>query len=165
MASSRIAYAIHLAVISIASAITYLAIIVQIRKNRKTSKTDLLFTALGLSNFSISVFTIFRSLVFSLLNFNDTKTSLFDAVFFGLYATHSDLNLSLNVAIEYNRLCAAGQRKKYSQDKERSKLQRRLIVVTVVGSLALGMANGLALGFVRIRLLRNWIEAVSRFIT
>ena len=163
MVTSRKACAIHLAVIEVASTI---AMVVHIWRKRKTSKkTDSLFAALGLSNFSLSAFTIFRSFMLSLTTLNDTRTSLLDAVLFGLHATLSNINLSLNVAIAYSRFCAVAEPMKYSEKKERSKLQRRLIAIIVVGSLALGIATGVALGFVRIRLVRNWIEAVSRFIT
>ena len=166
MVNSPTACAIHLGVIDIASTIANLAMVVHIWKNRKTSKKiDVLFAALGLSNFSFTVFMIVRLFKVSLIAFNDTRTSLFDAVFFGLYTILSDLNLSLNVAIAYSRFCAVAQPRKYSEDEERSRLQRRLIAITVVGSLALGIANGVVLGFVGIRLVRNWIEAASRFIT
>ena len=166
MVSSRSTCSTHLGVIDVVSTIANLAMVVHIWKNRKTSKkTDMLFAALGLSNVSLTVFMIFRVFKVSLIALNDTKTSLLDAVFFGLYTILSDLNLSLNVAIAYSRFCAVAQPRKYSEDEERSRLQRRLIAITVVGSLALGIANGVVLGFVRIRLVRNWIEAVSRFIT
>ena len=166
MVSSGVACAIHLPVIDIASTIANLAMVFHIWKNRKTSKKiDLLFAALGLSNFSFTIYMIVRFVTVRLIAFNDTKTSLFEAVSFGLYTILSDLHLSLNVAIAYSRFCAVAQPRKYSEEKERSRLLKRLIAITVVGSLTLGMANGIVLGFVQIRLVRNWIEAASRFIT
>ena len=166
MVSSRVACALHLPVIDIASTIANLAMVVHIWKNRKTSKKiDMFFAALGLSNFSLTIYMIVRFVTVRLIAFNDTRTSLFETVSFGLYTILSDLHLSLNVAIAYSRFCAVAQPRKYSEEKERSRLLKRLIAITVVGSVTLGIANGIVLGFVRIRLVRNWIEAASRFIT
>ena len=139
--------------------------IIHIWKTRKNPrKTDLLFAALGLSNFSVSAYMIFRAFMISLLKLNEKVITHVETVLYGLYAILSNTNLTLNVAIAYNRFCVVSEPMRYSDEKERSRLQKRFIVIVLVTSVVSGVTTGVVIGVVNSRIVRNWIEAVSRFL-
>ena len=166
MSSSQNACAIHIAVLDIISIIANFSMIIHIwRTKNNTRKTDLIFAALGLSNFTVSVFLIFRALMTSLVTFNNTYVSPIEAILYGLYGVFTSQNLLLNVGIAYSRLCAVSQPMRYSKEKERSRLQKKLILIIIVISNVLGVATGFAAGISHNRVIRNWIEASSRFLT
>ena len=100
----------------------------------------------------------------SLLKLNEKTTTQIEAFLYGLYTSLSNMNLALNVAIAYNRFCAVSEPKRYSEEKERSRLQKRLIAIVVVTSIVSGVATWVVTGVVQRRMVRNWIEAASRFV-
>ena len=165
MSSSNKACSVSLAVLDVVSIIANFSMIVHIWKTRNNArKVDFIFAALGLSNFGLSVFIMFRALVTSLLRFNDASTSPIQAFLYGLYGVLSSQNLLLNVGIAYSRLCSVSQPNEYSSGKNRSRLQKKLVLFTSVVSNVLGVATGLATGFVQSRIVRNWIDASLRFL-
>ena len=161
----------HSCVISIVSTeciagLTNLAMIVHIFKTRNVKrKTDLLFAALGVSNFSMFFYMIVRATMTSLLTFHEKDTVLLDAVIYGWYGVLTSINLTLNLAIAYNKLCAVSEPVRYSLEKERSRLQVKLIAIALSVSAVLGVTIGIVMAATRTRVFRNWIEAVSRFLT
>ena len=166
MSSGANACAIHIAVLDIVSVIANFSMIIHIWRTRNNArKVDFLFAALGLSNFALSVFIIFRVVVTSLLTFNDTRTSTIEAFIYGLYGVLSTQNLSLNAGIAYSRFCSVSQPMRYSTGQERSRLQKKLLLIITVISTVFGVAIGLATGIAQSRVVRNWIEASSRFLT
>ena len=156
----------HITCISIISIVANIAMIThKMTRGKITNNNQLLFTGIGISNVLLSVYFLSRSFV----NLSDSKTKVtvrpVHSVAYSFSLGLSCLHLFMNLAMQFNRYYVTLRPLKYSNKQEKVQLQRRLLLIVFLSSLAISLINGYILTITHSYRFFNWAMTASRFFT